>query len=156
MEKVSCSVVQIRFRSVTEALEEAGISYREGDDKAIMIWFDTIKDIDYFSSMKIWQVVNKIPCVNVLCRKASFARLIQKISDYYPKLYSFVPKTYILPFKNSDFIRAIKRRKNRWIVKPDGGSLGLGITIVSPGSEYSPNESLAVAQEYIESFSLDS
>ena len=155
MSKVSCSVVQIRFRSVIEAIEEAGIIYREGNDRAVLVWHDSIKDVDYFSNLKPWQIVNRIPCVNVLCRKASFARLIQKISVFYPSLFSFVPKTYILPFKNSDFLRAMKRRKKSWIVKPDGGSLGQGITIISPGSEYSPDEQLNVAQEYIESFTLD-
>jgi tubulin polyglutamylase TTLL6/13 len=155
MSKVSCFVVQPRFRSVIEAVKETGMIFREGNDGVVLIWHDSIKDVDYFSMLQPWQIVNRIPCMNVLCRKASFARLIQKISEYFPELYSFVPKTYILPFKNSDFIRAMKRRKITWIVKPDGGSLGKGITIISPGSEYSPEQYLAVAQEYIESFALD-
>ena len=155
MSIIYCSVVQPRYRSVIDALEESGITYKENNNRAILIWNDSIKDTDYFSILKPWQVVNRIPCVNVLCRKASFARLIQKISEYYPTLYSFVPKTYILPFKNSDFMRALKRKKTTWIVKPDSGSLGHGITIVTPGSEYSPDATLSVAQEYLQAFPID-
>jgi len=155
MTGVRASLGQIRFHTIYEALQEAGIPYDDNNSSAVLVWHDSLKDIDYFKSLLPWQTVNRIPCINVLCRKAPFARIIQKITPFFPELYSFVPKSYILPFKNSDFVRAIARKKCKWIIKPDSGSLGQGITIIEPGSEYSPDETLAVAQEYIESFIVD-
>ena len=155
MSIISCSISESRFPCVLSALRELCINFRENHEKAILVWTDSIKDIDYFSNLKPWQVINRIPCVNVLCRKASFTRLIQKISEIYPDLYSFVPKTFILPFKNQAFLKTLKKQEKTWIVKPDTGSLGNGITIIPPGFEYSPDDTLSVAQEYIPSFTID-
>lgn len=150
-----CISTHKNFKSVKEAIEELGIQVRDYDSCAVLVWTDSIKDADYFSNLNIWQIVNRIPSANVLCRKASLTRCLQKISEYFPELYSFYPKSYILPFKNSAFIRAIKRGTHSWIIKPDSGSLGQGITILKPGTEYPPDNQLSVAQEYIESFTLD-
>ena len=155
MSGIKASLGQIRFHSVYEALKEAGIPYEENDSSAILVWHDSIKDIDYFSNLLPWQVVNRIPNINVLCRKAPLARIIQKISPFFLEHYTFFPKTFILPFKNSEFIKSIKKKKSKWIIKPDSGSLGQGIIILEPGKEYLPDDTLSIAQEYIESFLLD-
>lgn len=149
------SLGRIRFKSVYDAMRDNGIEYSENDKTAALVWHDSIKDIDYFKYLQPWQMVNRIPNINVLCRKASFARLIQRISPIFPNLFSFVPKSYILPFRSADFLRAVAKAKRRFIVKPDCGSLGQGITIVEPGQEYAPEDILAVAQDYIDSLLLD-
>jgi len=155
MTTIRASLGQIRFRSIYEALKQLGMRYEENDNSAIVVWHDSLKDMDYFKSLKPWQIVNRIPNINVLCRKAPFTRIIQVISEFYPSLYSFVPKSYILPFRNTDLVRAISKGKDRYIIKPDSGSLGQGIVIVEPGEQYSPDDSLAIAQKYIPSLLLD-
>jgi tubulin polyglutamylase TTLL6/13 len=155
MAQVRASLGQIRFRSIKQAMREAGVKFENDDQHAILVWHDSLKDIDYFKSLLPWQVVNRLPSINVLCRKAPFARIIQRIQKYFPREYSFMPKSYILPFKNSDFLRALAKKKHRYIVKPDSGSLGQGITIIEPNGNYTPDDTPAVAQRYIPSLLLD-
>ena len=155
MSNICASIGHIRFKSVYEALKQNGIKYEENSSNSVLVWHDSLKDIDYFTDLKPWQVVNRIPNANVLCRKAPFTRLIQVISIYFPTFYTFYPRSFILPFKNTDFLRSIAKNKHRYIIKPDSGSLGQGIVIVEPGEHYSPDDSLAVAQRYIESFLID-
>jgi hypothetical protein len=56
---------------------------------------------------------------------------------------------------NADFMRAVDRHDRDHIFKPDGGSLGRGIQIIHKEGTWRPIERLAVAQEYIESFTID-
>ena len=152
---VKASVTQLRFKSVIEAFEEAGISYEEANSLHILVWYDSLKDNEYFKYLLPWQIVNRIPNMQLLCRKATFARLIQHISKIFPEQYKFIPKTYILPYESKRFLRSISKHKCKYIVKPDNGSLGQGISIIYPGTEYSPNDILSVGQEYIESHIID-
>jgi hypothetical protein len=141
---------------VREAFGCSGIAIRENDPSAILAWFDSLQECDsIFSQIASYQVVNRIPNISVLCRKAPLARLLERISPFFPSLYSFVPKTFVLPFRRTQFLRALAKGKLRYIIKPDTGSLGQGICIVSAGCEYDPDETMAVAQEYLTSMLLD-
>jgi len=155
MTMIKASLRHIKFQTIIDALKQEGIPYKSDSASSILVWYDSITGSDYFKALKPWQVVNRIPSMNVLCRKAPFTRIIQKIGKYYPDLYSFLPKSYILPFMNSQLLRRISKKGEKFIIKPDSGSLGQGITIVEPGMEFSPDDSLAVAQKYIPSFLLD-
>jgi hypothetical protein len=139
------------FRSVREAFVELGMV--EGPaSSSMIIWQDRLKEPSSFCDYQPWQVVNRIPGMNVLCRKASFARLIERIRPAFPSLFRFVPKTYILPYMNARFTRSLAKAKRRFIVKPDNGSLGQGIAVLDPGSDYAPDDTLVVAQEYVDSY----
>ena len=156
MSIITCSLIDLQFPCVLDAMRELGINFVVNKDKAFLIWTDSNKEFEsLFVNRKKWQVVNRIPCISSLCGKVIFSRLIDKISQYFPELYSFIPKTYILPFKNQSFLRAIKKKNKSWIVKPDNSSLGLSNTIIHPGFEYSPDDTLSVAQEYLQSFTID-
>ncbi|EAY05534.1 Tubulin-tyrosine ligase family protein [Trichomonas vaginalis G3] len=136
-------------------MQELGIQGREVNNLAVLIWTDSINDVDWYTFLNLWQTINRIPFSNVLCRKSSLTRCIQQISTHFPNLYSFYPKSFILPYKQSAFLRAKQSKNCTWIIKPDGGSLGNGITILKPGCDYPPDNNLAVAQQYLESFILD-
>ncbi|EAX99281.1 Tubulin-tyrosine ligase family protein [Trichomonas vaginalis G3] len=155
MSGVKATIIQLKFNSVIQAFQEAGIPYDENNPSAVLVWHDTLNLIDYYKFLHPWQVVNRIPYIHLLCRKSSFARLIQHMKEYFPEEYSFVPKTYILPFEGKRLKKAIAKKNVRHIIKPDGGSLGVGITIIDPGNEYAPEDILAVGQEYIESHTID-
>ena len=156
MNTIRASVTARAFASVREAFRDAGIPISEGDKNAILCWFDSLAEADrVFQNLSPFQIINRIPNINVLCRKTPLARILQRIKPYFPGLFSFMPKTYILPFKTSQFVRALAREKTKYIFKPDSGSLGQGIAIVEPNSEFQPDETLAVAQQYIDSFLLD-
>ena len=122
---------------------------------ALLVWYDTVKEYNYFSSLLPWQIVNRIPNVNLICRKAPFIRLIQRIRRYFPHLYYFVPKSYILPLKTNEFIQLVAKHNCKYIIKPDNGSLGAGIKILEPKMSFSPSSVLSIAQEYAESYLID-
>jgi hypothetical protein len=137
-----------------QALRKAGVKYTHDDPGAILVWCDTVK-IEYFHQMHPWQVINRLPWAKVMCRKAPFVRLIHRIASFYPDLYSFLPKSYILPADRDEFDRAVKRHDRVHIYKPDRGSLGRGIELIEKEDEWEPQARLAVAQEYIDSYTID-
>ncbi|OHT06269.1 Tubulin-tyrosine ligase family protein [Tritrichomonas foetus] len=153
---IHASVAQRGFPAVKEAFTSAQIPFSENDDGAILVWLDSLKEGDkVFQRLKPFQIINRIPNVNVLCRKAPLARIIQRIAPFFPNLFTFMPKSYILPFKNTQLVRALSRDNCCYIIKPDSGSLGQGITIVEPNTEFEPDDTMAVAQQYIDSFLID-
>jgi hypothetical protein len=72
-----------------------------------------------------------------------------------PSVFSSFPSNFLLPVGNAAFVAELRTTRKTYIVKPDGGSLGQGIRIIAPGQRYSPNDELAVAQEYIDSYLMD-
>lgn len=145
----------IKFETVSKGMEEAGIIFKEDDNQSILVWYDTIKDADYFSNLMPYQIVNRLPEINLICRKAPFVRILQNIAPVFSKFDPFLPQSFILPLQNQQFTAAVAKHNTKYIVKPDGGSLGQGITIVDKEDEYQPNTQLAIAQEYIESYLVD-
>ena len=139
------------FQTVSMAMQSAAIEYKEDDSAGMLVWFDTLKDQDYFSALKPFQIVNRIPQINMICRKAPFVRIIQRLQPVFPGVFDFLPQSFILPLNNTQFCQAVNRHNKKYIVKPDNGSLGMGITIVNPEMTWIPQMQLAVAQEYIES-----
>ncbi|KAK8889794.1 positive regulation of cilium movement [Tritrichomonas musculus] len=155
MSCICASLGQMRFRSIKEALHDARIPYDEINPLSVLIWQDSIKDTDYFSHLMPWQVVNRIPSLNILCRKAPMARLLERAQKEFPDIYNFFPKSFILPEQNDEFVRELSTTNKKYLVKPDMGSMGQGIIIIDPGTPYKPNDDLSVAQEYSESFLID-
>ena len=147
---------KVLYGAVHDAFKAAGFTCETGSRKALLVWWDAVKDNDYFSGLKPFQIVNRLPGINNICRKAPFVRLIHRIQGFFPSLYSFLPQSYILPCQNDEFMEAVARHDRKHIVKPDEGSLGAGITILEPTDSYTPTEELAVAQEYVDSCLVDS
>lgn len=146
---------RVLYETVRQAFARAGVELSGDRDKAILIWHDTLKELDYFSSLKPFQIVNRLPGVQMICRKAPFVRVLQRISEIFPDIINFLPRSYILPSQNMDFQRDPLRKTMTFIVKPDARSLGQGIKIVPPNEPYEINMELAVAQEYIESYLIN-
>ncbi|KAK8885580.1 positive regulation of cilium movement [Tritrichomonas musculus] len=154
---VSESSGHIFYETSRKAMEELGININDEDNLAMLVWFDTIKDTDYFSQLMPWQIVNRVPNINVICRKASFVRCIQRINIFFRGKFSFLPRSFILPLHKIQFTKALQKVPNNktYIVKSDGGALGQGIVIIHPGESYEPTSQLSIAQEYIESYLLN-
>ena len=146
---------RILYNIITDAFRRSKTILKLKSKRSILVWYDTLQNADYFSKLQPWQVVNRIPSINLICRKAPFIRLIQKMQNYYPKLYNFIPKSFILPLKNDEFAEFFKNNKRKCIIKPDDGALGAGIIILNENAEYTPINYLAIGQEYIESCLID-
>ena len=145
---------KLLFKTVRDALDNLHIIFRENDFQSVLVWYDTIKDIDYFTRLMPWQVVNRLPNINVICRKAPFVRCIQRIMVFFPHLFTFLPRSFILPLHKQQFEKALHNTTKTYIVKPDGGALGAGIIILPPGAPFEEPKKLCVAQEYVESYLL--
>lgn len=153
-----------KFESVKEAMIKAGLRLTPRDRSAVLVWYDTLSDNERIFAIKPWQIINRIPRINVLCRKVPLAFLFQRMTREFPDLYNFLPQSFILPRQIRDFMQTRQMNPDKtYIIKPNGGSLGKGIVILEPGDRY-PKESdrktiengeLAVAQEYIHSYLLD-
>jgi hypothetical protein len=139
------------------ALRESDIQFRLDEPAAVLVWCDSIK-AEFFQAMRPWQVINRLPWAKVMCRKAPFVRLVHRIAVYFPSLFTFLPKSYVLPEYNEEFKQALSLHDKTYIYKPDKGSLGHGIRVISPSEtfeELNLKRRLAVAQEYIDSFLID-
>lgn len=149
---------KILFQVVKLGIEKAGFSLHQEDEKAVLVWYDTLKEIDYFSNLHPWQIVNRLPAANYICRKAPLIRLIHRMQTIAPKFYDFIPESYILPIDQKRFIDEIREHKYKYISKPDNGALGLGIKIydqtTDPETIPTPNR-LIIAQKYISSYLID-
>ena len=139
------------FRSVKEAFIEAEIPCDDSDEAPIIVWSDSIRDQDYYTTLRPWQVVNRIPNMHVMCRKTPFGVLLMKMKNRFSHAYSFIPSSFILPGQEELFLQAREATKKTFIIKPDGGSFGSGIKILRPEDPFEHTEELAVAQDYIES-----
>ena len=146
---------KLLFKTVSQALSDLHIDYQAASDRSVLVWNDTIRDADYFTSLQPWQVVNRIPMINLICRKAPFVRTVHRIGRFFPAHYNFIPRSFILPHQNVPFAQVLNSTRRRYIIKPDCGALGNGIQIIEPGKPFTPWTRLAVAQEYIESALID-
>ena len=140
---------------ITESMRLAGYKYNRDDPKATLIWYDNLKKRDFFGPLKPWQIVNRLPLVNTICRKAPFVRLIQRTAQTFPSQFRFLPKSFLVPIQQDVFEKEVHDHPGKYIIKPDRGSLGEGITIIEEGQEVPKIEKLCVAQEYIPSFKID-
>jgi hypothetical protein len=75
---------------------------------------------------------------------------------HFPSDYSFLPESYVLPGDESAFKTAFSQSPtSQYIIKPDGGSLGAGITILDSLSAYIAKPTLSIVQKYIKSWPLN-
>ena len=146
---------KILYSVVKEAIEEAGFSLHSKNSKTVLVWYDNLREADFYSNLKPWQVVNRIPSINLITRKAPFIQLMNRMRIFFPSLYTFYPESFILPLGNERFQKYMSENKKKYIVKPDGGSLGCGIVILSKSSSFKPFKNLSVAQEYIDSYLIN-
>lgn len=152
--KVASKSGRILFSVSREALRES-TDLRQHEDPAVLVWSDMMKK-DIFDQLLPFQVINRIPWCKTMCRKAPFVRLIHRLMAFFPNLITFLPKSYILPNDLEKFLIDRRESQKMYIYKPDKGSLGSGIRLVRPEDQFAASGRLAVAQEYIESYTIDS
>lgn len=145
---------RLLYQVCRQGLRSVNIDYKLGDRGALLVWCDTVK-IEFFRGLHPWQVINRLPWGKTMCRKTPFVRLIQRIQPLFPELFAFLPKSYVLPKDIDAFEAAISVGDCRYIYKPDKGSLGRGIRVLEPGESPGVGSRLAIAQEYIESLTID-
>jgi hypothetical protein len=142
----------VRFETVRDAIDESGCEERRGIGRSLLVWLDAIKFDPFTHRVQQWQVVNRIPGSNVLCRKVLFELLMRQTAALFPSATKCIPESYILLNEINEFME--KRANSTFFLKPNRGSLGHGIVIVKPNSSFGV-KTLTVAQKMIEPFLLD-
>ncbi|XP_071499177.1 tubulin polyglutamylase TTLL11-like [Diadema antillarum] len=104
-------------------------------------------------------MVNKVPGLHELVRKAQLSKLLHQMRQLFPSEYGFYPKTWILPEQYhvfcaevATFVQKNPRSKPVFIVKPDDGSQGDGIYLIN-NPHHMSNMGLvkpAIVQEYVQ------
>jgi RNAse (barnase) inhibitor barstar len=152
---MKCCTVQVQFDSVRRALAELNISTDPILRGKILVWSDSLIDDETFLALMPYQVISRILSGHVLCWKASLARSIRRISQYFPAEYGrYFPTTFILPLAHAQFLETLQKTQKRYPFKPDLRSLGLGIHIITPEHPLIPR-GFGVAQEYVRSYLID-
>lgn len=80
------------------------------------------------------QKINHFAGMLEICRKRSMARNLANMAALLPKEYAFFPKSFVLPDDMpalTQEIQAASRKSGKtWIIKPDAGCQGRGISLV--------------------------
>lgn len=146
---------KILFGTVMAAINKVGASICNNineKDSCPIVWYDTLKEQDDdMQGIRPWQIVNRLPGINYICRKAPLFRLLTRMSNKLPEIYNFFPKSYVLPNEYQQFLEDRRRYNKKYIYKPDNGSLGCGIVILKPDTKFAYQNSAAVVQEFVES-----
>uniref|UniRef100_H2XQ27 Tubulin polyglutamylase TTLL11 n=1 Tax=Ciona intestinalis TaxID=7719 RepID=H2XQ27_CIOIN len=103
--------------------------------------------------------VNKLPGMVELVQKVHLSRIIKRMQLLFPGEFDFYPPTWFLPEQYHQFVgemtvnkKLTKRESQTYIVKPDTGSQGEGIHLVSDPRDVHAvvGARPAVVQKYIE------
>ena len=143
---------KIKFETVEQALEQAGFKKSPHAHECLLIWFDSLKEKSYFTKIKFYHIVNRLPGAQVLCRKVPFGMILNYFKSKFPLYFSFFPKTFIIPHENETFCKYLKTSDKNFLLKPDSGSFGQGIVFLQSCTNYTPIEGDYIAQEYLESY----
>jgi len=109
-----------------------------------LYWADNGVSTRFFQQMRMHQVWNHFPGMNLITRKNTLAKTlkdIQKIEGNQDE-YDFIPRTWILPneaYELHEFTRMMKIKKKAtnplFIVKPEAGAQGNGIYLTRKVSD---------------------
>eukprot|EP01138_Halocafeteria_seosinensis_P005460 gb/GECG01005582.1/.p1 GENE.gb/GECG01005582.1/~~gb/GECG01005582.1/.p1 ORF type:complete len:1126 (+),score=144.66 gb/GECG01005582.1/:1-3378(+) len=151
-----------KYESVEACVRARGwqIIREENATEWNLYWTDTSVSTERLIRAERHQKLNHFPGMLKICRKTPLARMMKKMSRLFPQEYRFFPKSWVLPEEWSDFKsqfalrigddgRPQRPKKNRtFIIKPDAGTQGKGISLVRDVNTVNQNES-SVAQKYV-------
>ena len=95
-----------------------------------------------------------------IARKVDLARNFDRMSRLLPEIYDFHPRTFLLPSQHAELkafmaSREKKRSERTFIIKPDRGSQGRGISIIQEADDIPNGYEDYVAQSYVKPFLID-
>jgi tubulin polyglutamylase TTLL6/13 len=148
---VTVNVTNTRYSIVRQCCQDLGYKITESDAKALLFWCDAGGSFDFTSALSPWQFYNHFPGTWALARKVDLARNIERLSRILPDVFTFHPKSFIVPAQTTELQSYMTSARSRrtFIVKPDRGSLGKGISLIRDPAAIDDWTEMAVAQQYI-------
>jgi hypothetical protein len=124
---------------IFNACKRGGIELIKNLDNCNVIWKlihpNKMRELVRLINRK--QKYNHFPCTFQLGRKDNLYKHIRYYKKLFPKLYEFIPTTYIIPTDMKDFEIDFKRyKKALWIVKPVNLSRGRGVHLLKGEEEF--------------------
>ena len=146
--KLGVCLVNCKYPLLHDVTSKLG--YREvGEEEDwCLYWTDTSVAIERVMRLKPLQKINHFTGMLEICRKKALARNLRRIAAKLPASFDFAPQTFVLPEELEAFADAVKsnraraarkgkdgkkkaaRRATTFILKPDAGCQGKGITLV--------------------------
>lgn len=121
------------------------------------------RDQNSFSYFSSNSRLNKFPSMNHLLKKGPLTHSLNVMRRFYPNEYNFYPRTWFLPEQLKEFTQEcrfihdqdfkMKKPQTTFIVKPNDGSQGDGIYLISSPKQYldpkTDNPKSFIVQEYV-------
>ena len=156
---VWANLTNTHYLSVRQCMEDMGFRITESTTKNMILWCDGPGTIEMASQLEPWQFYNHFPGIWSIARKVELARNLERMAKLQPNVYTFHPRTFLLPGQFGDMksymLSIPKRTKRTMIVKPDKGSQGKGIQLIQAPDVIDDYFEAAVAQQYISPFLID-
>lgn len=113
-------------------------------------WKDSAFDLKIAHRMRRFQRINHFPGMHELSRKDLLCRHMSRMEKLHPAEYNFFPRTWIFPADLPEARQFAKGAKRAiFILKPDNGAQGNGISLLQSLSDVNPFVRM-VCQEYIQ------
>ena len=125
-------------KCIVDTCTNGSISLIKNEDNCNIIWklLPPGKMRDLIRKLGKNQKFNHFPSTYQIGLKDNMYKHFKVYKRHFPKLYNFVPETYILPNDSDIFTNIYKKNKNtKWIVKPVNMSRGRGVHLLKDETE---------------------
>jgi tubulin polyglutamylase TTLL4 len=125
-------------KCIVDTCNNGSISLIKNEDNCNIIWklLPPGKMRDLIRKLGKNQKFNHFPSTYQIGLKDNMYKHFKVYKRLFPKLYNFVPETYILPNDSDVFTNIYKKNKNtKWIVKPVNMSRGRGVHLLKDETE---------------------
>ena len=123
---------------ITDTCINGNISLIKNEDNCNIIWkaLSPVKMHDLIRKLGKNQKYNHFPSTYQIVLKDNMYKNFKRFQKLFPKIYDFVPDTYILPIDAEIFQNIYKKNKKKlWIVKPVNMSRGRGVHLLKNENE---------------------
>lgn len=146
---ISICTINSRYEVINAVARQLGWRCSREQETSNVLWTDSIMGVDTCRFMKRFQKINHFPGMFEICRKDLLARNMNRMLKLFPNDYHIFPKTWHLPADYGDAVKFSRQHRNRtFILKPDQGAQGRGISLTKSLKEINPHDHM-ICQLYL-------
>lgn len=132
---IGINLANCKYEVVRSVQQKLG--WKETDDEGDwhIYWTDTSVSMERVMRLRRVQKINHFAGMLEICRKKSLAKNLGRMLKAAPDDYGFAPQSFQLPAEMDDLLAQFERGKRKtYILKPDAGCQGKGITLAQSAS----------------------